>query len=738
MMGRAVRVVVGAVLTNSLWAQVPAAPVQAKAPAVAKKQPVTDEYHGVKVVDQYRWLEDGGNPEVKQWVAAENAYTRSLLDKSPYRETIKRDLLAKLKRSSVRYSRVMARNGMFFMLKRDPSRQQPILIMTKSADDLSQARTIVDPNVLNTQGHLAIDWFKPSLDGSRVAVAMSEGGSEDASLHIYNVATAKQFGEVVPRVSFPTGGGSMAWLPDGKSFFYTRYPQGNERPAADANFYQQVWLHRIGTPASTDTYAIGKEFPRIAETVLDTDSTGKYVLASVANGDGGEYEHFLRTPDGKWQQITRFEDKIVSVSIGEDGALYLISRKDAPRGKLVRMPIAGGTLASATTIVPEGKASMEIPDQGSDGVLPAVTATRIYVTTIEGGPNQISIYDHAGKSFGTVPLKGPVAVGNLLPLSGDSIAFQASGYLDPPTLYIFDGKQNVKSTAVRMKPQEDLSGIEVERAFAKSADGTAIPMSIIHSKNMKRNGTTPTLVYGYGGFGISMRPSYVEGSEFLLWLEQGGTLVIANLRGGTEYGEAWHSAGNLLHKQNVFNDFAACAHYLVEQKYSSSAHMVAMGGSNGGLLMGAELTQHPSDFRAVVSEVGIYDMLRTELDPNGAFNVTEYGTVKDPAQFKALYAYSPYHHVDKGAAYPSILMTTGDNDGRVNPAHSRKMIAALQASTASKNPILLRTSANAGHGMGTSLNDQVEQTADIYAFIFGQLGMEYRANQPPINADKRQ
>ncbi len=699
-------------------------------PPVAEKHPVTDVYHGVKVVDNYRWLEDGRSEAAKQWVAGQNAYTRSLLDKSPYRAAMKRDILGYLRENSVRYSRFLFRRDKYFLLKQEPSQQQPVLVMTRSLEDLSQARTLLNPNTLNSQGHLSIDWYVPSPDGALVAVAMSEGGSEDDSLYVYDVATAQQTGEVVPRVSYPTGGGSMAWLPDSRSFFYTRYPQGNERAPADMNFYQQIWLHRLGTPSSSDTYVLGKQFPRIAEVVLDSDAAGRYFLASVANGDGGDFEHFLRGPDGKWNQITRFEDRIVSAVIGDDEALYLISRRDAPRGKILRLPVRSPALTSAKVIIPEGKAAIEIPDQDSQDILPLVTATKLYIRTIDGGPNQIAVYDHSGKPQGTVPLNGPVAIASLRALGGDQIAFQATGYMQPPAFYLFDGKNPPKPTAVRVESQADFTSLAVERAFAKSADGAQVPMTIIHRKDLKRDGSAHALVYGYGGYGESQRPSYLGVSRFRLWVDQGGVLVITNLRGGSEFGDAWHTAGNLLHKQNVFDDFSACARYIVDQKYSSPAHMAALGGSNGGLLMGAELTQHTSQFRVVVSLVGIYDMLRVELDPNGAFNVTEFGSVKDPAQFKALYAYSPYHHVDRGAAYPAVLMLTGDNDGRVNPAHSRKMTAALQASTSSPYPILLRTTANAGHGIGTAQDERVEQLADIYAFIFDQLGLVYHSRTP--------
>ena len=265
---------------------------------------------------------------------------------------------------------------------------------------------------------------------------------------------------------------------------------------------------------------------------------------------------------------------------------------------------------------------------------------------------------------------------------------------------------------------------EVVRDFAISKDGTRVPVNIIRRKGLKLDGTNPTLLYGYGGYGISEKP-YFLGSFARLWLDQGGVYVDANLRGGGEYGEEWHMAGNLTHKQNVFDDFLACAQYLIDQKYTSPAHLAIFGGSNGGLLMGAALTQRPDLFRAVVSEVGIYDMLRTELDPNGAFNITEFGTVKDPEQFKALYAYSPYHHVKDGTAYPAVLMMTGENDHRVNPMESRKMIARLQAASSSDHPVLLRTTASAGHGFGTSLDEEIEQRADILSFLFDQLGIQY-------------
>ncbi|MFZ0589934.1 MAG: prolyl oligopeptidase family serine peptidase [Bryobacteraceae bacterium] len=713
---------------------VASAGARAQAPPPSRKQPIVDVYHGIKVVDDYRWLEDGQSQAVKQWVASQNAYSRTYFDKLPQLSEMRNQLFAYANKQSISYSRLRFRGGKFFALKSDPAKQQAVLVTFASVDDLSGERVLVDPNTSSKQGRLSIDWFVPSLDGRIVAVAMSEGGSEDASLYVYETASAKQVGEIVPRVSYPTGGGSLAWLADGKRFLYTRYPQGRERPPADANFYQQIYLHKMGSPAASDEYILGRDFPRIAETELDSSPDGKYILAAVANGDGGQFEHFLRTENGDWTQLTHFEDRIVGVSIDSDGALYLLSRNKAPRGNILRLPAGDLKLDDAKVIVPEGPASIETPPEGGSDQPVLPTATRLYVKRIDGGPNQITVYSHLGKALGKVPLPAVSSTDNMLSPGGDDLLVRAEGYTSPATVYRFNASGQLRATALRVNQTIDLSEFEVKRAFAKSKDGTSVPMSIIHKKGLKHDGTAPTLIYGYGGYGISITPKYGGGTLFYLWLDEGGSLVETNLRGGGEYGEDWHTAGNLTRKQNVFDDFAACTEYLIQEKYSSPEHIVALGGSNGGLLMGAELTQHPELFRAVVSFVGIYDMLRIELDPNGAFNTTEFGSVKNRQQFDALYAYSPYHRVKDGMAYPAVLFVTGDNDGRVNPANSRKMTARLQAATSSKYPIFLRTSSNAGHGIGTALSERINQQADVYSFIFDQLGLRYEA---PRSSGKR-
>jgi len=711
-------------------------------PPDTPKRPVTDEYQGVKVTDDYRWLENWDDLAVKGWSAAENARTREYLDNFPSRSAIKDRLKKLIAAGSASYFDLQFRAGVLFAERFQPPQQQPALVVMRSADDPASAKVIFDPNAASSKGSLAIDFYVPSFGAKYVAAAISANGSEDSAAHIFEVATGKKLPDVVPRVNFATAGGSIAWKADGSGFYYTRYPQGNERPAENANFYQQVYFHKLGTDPKQDTYVTGKDFPRIAEIQLHTSDDGRWLLASVKNGDGGQFAHYLMDLDGRWTQITHFEDGIVAAKFGPggergggEGALYLLSRKDAPRGKILRIPLATNErtqaldtakldLAQAKVLVPQTAGAPNESDRASiEDFVP--TWGHLYVIDIVGGPSRVRVFDLQGKPLAAPPLPPISSVDGTLATGGGDVLFHMSTYLEPSAWYHVDAASgNATPTALVETSPADYSDSQVTRAFATSKDGTGIPLNIIRRKGTKLDGQHPTVLYGYGGYGVSTTP-YFLGSMWRSWLDAGGIYVEANLRGGGEYGEEWHHAGNLTHKQNVFDDFLACAQYLIDQKYTSAAHLAILGGSNGGLLMGAALTQRPDLFRAVVSHVGIYDMLRWELDPNGAFNVTEFGTVKDPDQFQALYAYSPYHHVKDGTAYPAILMLTGENDHRVNPLQSRKMIARLQAATSSDRPILLRTTSNAGHGIGTALDEEIEQDADVLSFLLDQLGITY-------------
>jgi prolyl oligopeptidase len=694
-----------------------AAPAWALDEPATPKQPVTNTYFGTAVVDDYIWLENFDDAAVKTWNAAENQAARAYLDKLPARPRVAQRLRELYTATSANYYGLQSRPGALFAMKFKPPAQQPWLVTLPSPDAASAERAVLDPNLLNAKGTTAIDFAVPSHDGKHVALSLSENGSEDGTLFIYDAATGKALPDKIPRVQYPTGGGSAAWNSDDTGVYYTRYPHSGERPAADLNFYQQVYFHRLGTPLDQDRYEMGRELPRIAEIGLESSEDGRHLLATVANGDGGEYAHYLLGPDGHWNQITRFSDQIKTVQFGRDGALYLLSRAKAPHGKILRLPLDTPELARAKTVVPESTVVIEDYCPAAGG---------LYVQDLVGGPSQIRFFDLTFAPPRMAPLKPVSAVQQMLCWQGNQLLFRNITYIEPYVWMTFDpASGQCKATALAGTTPADFSDVEVVREFATSKDGTKIPLNIIRRKDTRLNGRNPTLLYGYGGYGINLSPNFNITRR--IWLDQGGVYVQANLRGGGEFGEEWHKAGNLTRKQNVFDDFAACAEYLVRAGYTRRDKLAVEGASNGGLLMGAFLTQHPGLARAVVSHVGIYDSLRAELEPNGAFNITEFGTVQDRAQFQALLAYSPYHNVMDGAHYPAVLLLTGDHDGRVNPFHSRKMAARLQAANKSKHPILLRTTAAAGHGIGTGLDERIAEQADVYAFLFDQLGMKYKS-----------
>ncbi|HET9450643.1 MAG TPA: prolyl oligopeptidase family serine peptidase, partial [Aggregicoccus sp.] len=626
-------------------------------PPPTPRRPVTDTYGDVKVQDPYQWLEASDSPEVRAWSAAQNTRTRAVLDRLPGRAAIRKRVTQLLSWESPAYYALEERAGLLFAMKQQPPRQQPLLVLLRSADDVKGERVLLDPGILDPTGHTTIDWFVPSPDGKRIAVSLSRGGTESGDVHVYDVASGKPLrDEVVPRVNGGTAGGSLAWTGDGQGFFYTRYPRGEERPAADRDFFQQVYFHALGKPTQEDTYALGKDFPRIAMTSLHASEDGRHVSALVANGDGGQFALYLRSPEGKWTQVSRFEDKLVEARFGQDGALYAISRQGAPRGKVLRLPLATPTLARAKVVVPEGEATLQ-------QLLP--THSRLYLVEQLGGPSQLRMVDLQGKSLGLVPTLPVSTVAEPVQLGeGDDVLFPNLSFVQPLAWYRYAAKEaKVTRTALAQTPPADMSDVEVVRTEATSRDGTRVPLTILRPRGLKLDADNPTLLTGYGGFNISISPSFNKLSR--AWLEQGGVLAIANLRGGSEFGETWHEQGSLTKKQNVFDDFYACAQLLVQLRYTKPARLGIQGGSNGGLLMGAALTQHPDAYGAVVARVGIYDMLRVERTPNGQFNVTEYGSVKNPAQLEALHAYSPYHNVEDGEDYPPVLFTSGANDPRV-------------------------------------------------------------------------
>lgn len=691
------------------------------APPATDKSAVKDTFHGVEVTEDYRWLEQGGDEKVKAWNASQNAYARKYLDALPNRDKIEARVSEVMRATSSAFSSLSPLSKGYLALQRQPPKQQPFLVRLASLDAPDEAQVVLDPNTMDEAGTTHIDWFVPSPDGELVAVSISKAGTESGDVHVYEVATGKQVYEVIPRVNGGTAGGDLAWAPNGRGFYYTRYPRGDERPAEDRDFFQQLYFHKLGTPTEKDQYELGKELPRIAEIQLAMNNESGHLLVTVQKGDGGQFQHYLRTRKG-YVKFSEFGDKVLSATFGKGSDIYLLSRQGAPRGKVLKTTvekIEQGAL-EPELVIGEGEDTIVEDFWGPPTV--RVTDSRLYVLYQLGGPSEIRAFTHDG-----APSKGPQvppvsSVALMIPTGGDDLLFPHTSFTSPSTYYAYDAKTGLTTkTKIATEAPIPADGFDVAREMATSKDGTKVPVNIITKKGFAKNGKSACVVYGYGGYGVNITPSYR--SRDLLFAEQGIVYAIANLRGGGEFGEQWHKQGNLTNKQNVFDDFAAAVTYLMDAGYCASDRVGILGGSNGGLLMGATMVQHPNLVQAVVSFVGIYDMLRVELSPNGAFNVTEFGTVKDKAQFDALYAYSPYHNVKDGVAYPPVLFITGENDPRVDPMQSRKMTARLQAATAGKTPVLLRTTADAGHGGGMALDERIAQYVDMYAFYFGILGV---------------
>ena len=688
-------------------------------PPPTEKVPVKDVFHGVEVGEAYRWLEDGDAPEVKAWSAAQTTYARAALDALPHRARIDARVSEVLGATAARYRAVAPVAGGFLALKTQPPKQQPFLVHLASLGS-SEARVVIDPNAMDAEGLVHIDWFVPSPDGRRVAVSLSKAGTESGDVHVFEVASGERVHEIIPRVNGGTAGGDLAWTPDGAGFYYTRYPRGDERPPEDRDFYQQLWFHTLGTPTEEDRYVLGEDLPRIAEIQLATAPSGRLVV-TVQKGDGGEFRHYLQTDRG-FLRLSEFGDGHLAVVPGVKDDLYVLSRAGAPKGRLLRLSLDAldAGIDGAEVVVPEGDATLVHDFFGPATV--RVTDHRLYLLYQLGGPSEIRAFTHAGEPAPGPEVPAVSSVSHMVSLGGDDLLFLHGAYTSPPAYLRYDAEADAtEKTALATPATIPGEGFEVTRSRATSKDGTEVPVNVITERGFEKDGKSACVVYGYGGYGIDLTPQYRLRN--LLFAEQGVVYAVANLRGGGEFGEAWHRQGNLTNKQNVFDDFAATIRHLVAEGYCAPKRVGILGGSNGGLLMGATMVQHPELVRAVVSFVGIYDMLRVELSPNGAFNVTEFGTVEDEAQFQALYAYSPYHNVEDGVAYPPVLFITGENDPRVDPMHSRKMTARLQAASASESPVLLRTTADAGHGGGTALDERIAQYVDMFAFFFEHLGV---------------
>lgn len=718
-------------------------------PVAARRIPVVRTYGTVAVTDDYAWLEDDTSAETKAFVDAQNALSSGYLEHLPERAAVHARYTQIFGASSPDFTELRAVGGHLFALNDTPPKQQKVLVDLGAVGALfgkagvPAEHVVLDPNAVDPSGETTIDLFAPSPDAKVVAVSLSKGGSESGDLHFVDVETGQDRGEILERAHGGTGGGAVAWNADGTGVYYTRYPRKGERPDGELDLWVQVWFHKLGTPPGSDTYAFGKDLPKIAEYDLVRSEDGKRILATVHDGDGGALEHHV-LEGGTWTRISRFADGLGPATLAPDGKVYAVARgATSPRGKVVAFE--SPYRAAPRDVLPEG-----------DGVVDQLVVRKdaLYVVETVDGPSRLRRFPIGGdvEALAREPSKKPASKKvsppekpavkvergargpalAVLPLPalaqveavtevGEDLLVRVQTYVEPPRWLLYRATEHrLAPTSWAKLPAFAMTDAEVTRATCSSKDGTQVPMSIIAKRGAPRDRDRPTLLAGYGGFGISERPAMFPQARLLL--DAGGVLAIANLRGGGERGEAWHKAGMLTRKQNVFDDFDACTTALFELGWTRPERLGIRGGSNGGLLLGAAMTQHPERYRVAIAQVGLYDMLRWEESPNGKFTVTEYGSVGDPAQLAALHAYSPYHRVRDDVAYPSVLFTTGANDPRVDPMHSRKMTARMQAATASSRPILLRAYASGGHGLALSLAAKVEEETDLMAFVLHELG----------------
>jgi prolyl oligopeptidase len=698
-----------AVLTASRLcsAALPAAP--AAAPATALHD-VADTYHGTQIHDPYRWLEAAGAPAVAQWIDAQNAYTDAVMAGFTDAASIAKRVGA-LALTSTQRSDPKLVGGVLFYLRQTPPQPQAVLVAESWPQ--GEPKVLVDPNAAN--GDTAITDYWPSADGKQVAYGTAQGGNENTTIRFVNVADGKLAPDALPYAGGGTTTQALAWDADGKGVTYARLPLPGSAPAARLQFDAQLYHHSFGTPASADRAALGKGFSPIAEYGLMSSAHAAHAAAFVHYGDGNPESVYLRK-EHAWRKALGMEAQVHGAASSSGGAawdgerLLVLSYQDAPRGKLLAVDLDG----RSTVLLAQ-------QDWAMNGV--AAIKAGFLVTEVSGPDWRIRHFADDGHLLRTLPLpQSAVGIGPIASDADSPLALVSYAGWSQPTRWVkYDAASGTLTTVFEVKPAADYSKLRTYRLEASSEDGTKVPVTVVALEGVQPNGKRPAILTAYGGYGLAQEPRFM--GPYLAWLERGGIYALANIRGGSEYGEGWHEDGRRANKQHGFDDFHAAARALLSSHWSDTAQLGILGGSNGGLLMGAALTQHPGDYRAVVSFVGIYDMLRSQLWPNGEYNTSEYGTVQNAAEFAWLRGYSPLLRVQPATAYPAVLLITGENDPRVAPWHSRKFAAALQKANTSANPILLLTRRNEGHGVTSSFSQRVGNTAVMLSFFAQQLGL---------------
>jgi prolyl oligopeptidase len=686
---------------------------QSPAPPETARHDDASVLHGVRVPDPYRWLEDASAPAVHDWIAAQNAHTERVMSTMP-EGVVLNARVRELAITSVTRSEPRLAGGTLFYLEETPPQPQPVLVAERWPS--GDPHVLVDLN--SAGGATAIADYWPSPSGRYVAYGTAEGGSELTTIEVLDVASGQKLADRLPWAGGGTTPQGLAWDPDEKGFIYVRFSP----PAAGAEvqeFDAALAHHVLGQPATADVVVFGEHYSHIAEYRLFTPDGGGPVAVLANAGDGGPADVFLRRGTDWLHVLDAKADVRGAAWVGSE--LIVASFGGAPRGKLLAVDA-------------NGHVSPRLDER--EGVVQEVApiADGFLVVRSWGPDWWVERYSAQATLAGRVPLPATgIAIGGVASESGQPQALIAySGWNIPLRWDAYDGTAGTLKRMFEVKPAADYSKVEAHRIDATSKDGTTVPVVVLSMSDVTPNGSRPTILYGYGGFDNPIAPRFVGAN--LAWLERGGVYAYALTRGGNEFGQAWHRQGQKLDKQNVFDDFFAAATALERTRWTDRAHLGILGASNGGLLMGAELTQHPGEFRAVVSMVGIYDVIRHETNfANGKYNVSEYGTVEDADQFKATLAYSPLQHVAT-AAYPAVLMTTGENDPRVAPWQSRKFTAALQAANTSGRPILLLTRVNAGHGIGAPFSQRVGDAAISLTFFAHELGVAVTPAAPASSA----
>lgn len=672
----------------------------------------TDTYFGRQVTDPYRWLENPKDPAVQAWAAAQTKLATDYIAGQPTYAHYKRRI-ALLSRTSTERFGLRILGGRYFYLRETPPQPQPQLVVREGLHGAE--RVLFDPQAVANGGPPpAIESVYVAPDGSKVAFTTQPGGSEDETLHVVDAATATMLPDKLPHVGGGTSPTALSWDNDAKGFIHTLWPKNADGAYASSGIL--LMHHVLGTDPATDSYIFGKGLSPKAEYVLVSSLDGKEEVVFETDGDGVPGSVYARQGGGEFSRVATPDAAIGSsgnfpaVFVGD--ALYIVSKKRDSRGEVVALAPgqrfeAGKVVVPASGLVIEGLSRVVGGFATSD---------------IDGGDSRARLFAADGTLRATIPVP---KISRLTALAGDPrggpIIVGYFNYTTPNKWLQYDPATNsLAPTGIAETSPGNFSKIVAERVLVPSLDGKVrIPLEIVHAKTLRRDGTAPTVLTAYGAYGIISSPYFDPTS--LAWLERGGILAQAMIRGGGEYGEAWHQAARLSTKTVSSDDLAACAMWLGSDGFGNAKHIGIVGGSAGGFLMGLALTRNPELYRAVTSEVGIYDLLRVELTPNGAYNTPEFGTVTNPAQFTWMLAQSPYHNVVKGRAYPAVLMTTGENDPRVDPYNSRKMVARLQADSSSPYPILLLQRPGQGHGIGNSFDQQVENTTDVYTFFESQL-----------------